>query len=74
MSRLCGNFIPAFLFLQDTKNDVNGMIAFLANIGLNLILVHPMAHGGLALTPPRSVIHYPVMYFSGRTAKKSARS
>lgn len=46
-----------FFSLQDTKTPmINGVIALLTNIGLNLILVHPMAHGGLALATSISFV------------------
>ncbi|WP_052329905.1 murein biosynthesis integral membrane protein MurJ [Thermicanus aegyptius] len=43
-------FSRVFFSLQDTRTTMwNGVIALLVNIVLNLILVRPMAHGGLAL-------------------------
>jgi putative peptidoglycan lipid II flippase len=42
--------VPAFYSMQDTRTPVKiGVLAMLANIGLNLILMVPLRHGGLAL-------------------------
>jgi len=41
---------PGFYARQDTKTPVKiGIIAMVANVGLNLIFVWPLAHAGLAL-------------------------
>src|SRR5262249_17789197 len=41
---------PAFYALQDTKTPVKvAVIAMLVNIALNLLLMGPLKHGGLAL-------------------------
>jgi putative peptidoglycan lipid II flippase len=42
--------VPAFYSMQDTRTPVKiGVLAMLANIVLNLILMLPLRHGGLAL-------------------------
>jgi putative peptidoglycan lipid II flippase len=49
--------VPVFYSLQDTKTPVNiGLIAMVANILLNLILMRPLQHGGLALATSLSAI------------------
>lgn len=41
---------PGYYARQDTKTPVRiGVIALLANVGLNLVLIWPLAHAGLAL-------------------------
>ena len=43
-------FVSAFYSLQDTKTPVKvAVVAMLANIGLCLVLMGPLKHGGLAL-------------------------
>jgi len=43
-------FAPGFYARQDTKTPVRiGIIAMVTNMGLNLVLVFPLAHAGLAL-------------------------
>ncbi|MEI7884506.1 MAG: murein biosynthesis integral membrane protein MurJ [Clostridia bacterium] len=45
-----GLLVSAFYALRDTKTPLkNGLLAVVMNITLNLILVRPMAHAGLAL-------------------------
>ena len=42
--------VPAFYSLQDTRTPVRvGVLAMLVNIALNLLLMGPLRHGGLAL-------------------------
>lgn len=43
--------VKAFFALQDTKTPmINGIVTVAINIGLNLILIKPLAHVGLALS------------------------
>ena len=50
--------------LQDTKTPmINGMIAVVINLVLNLILVKPMAHSGLALATSISATVTTIMLF-----------
>jgi len=49
--------VPVFYSLQDTKTPVKiGLIAVIANIILNLVLMGPLQHGGLALATSLSAI------------------
>ncbi len=49
--------VPVFYSLQDTKTPVKiGMVAVVANLILNLILMGPLQHGGLALATSLSAI------------------
>jgi putative peptidoglycan lipid II flippase len=42
--------VPAFYALKDTKTPVfTAFIAFVLNVGLSLLLMRPLLHGGLAL-------------------------
>ena len=50
-------FNKVFYSLQDTKTPmINGVFAMIVNIGLNLVLVKFMGHGGLALATSISAI------------------
>jgi len=52
----------AFYALQDTRTPmIGGICCLLLNIGLNLVLVGPMAHGGLALATSLAVSVYVVI-------------
>ncbi len=43
---------PGFFARQDTKTPVKvGIIAMVANMVFNLLLIWPLAHAGLALAP-----------------------
>lgn len=43
--------VKAFFALQDTKTPmINGIVTVAINIGLNLVLIKPLAHVGLALS------------------------
>lgn len=49
--------VPVFYSLQDTKTPVKiGLVSVIANIILNLILMGPLQHGGLALATSLSAI------------------
>lgn len=49
--------VPVFYSLQDTKTPVKvGVIAVIANLILNIILMVPLQHGGLALATSLSAI------------------
>lgn len=49
--------VPVFYSLQDTKTPVKiGLVAVVANIILNLTLMGPLQHGGLALATSLSAI------------------
>lgn len=49
--------VPVFYSLQDTKTPVKvGLVAVVANIVLNLVLMTPLQHGGLALATSLSAI------------------
>ncbi len=49
--------VPAFYALKDTRTPVIvAFIAFLLNVGLSLILMRPLLHGGLALASSLSAL------------------
>lgn len=55
--------VPVFYSLQDTKTPVKvGFIAVIVNVALNLILMFPLAHGGLALaTSLAAVVNFSLL-------------
>ncbi len=57
--------VPVFYSLQDTKTPVKlSIIAMIANIFFNLILMWPLKHGGLALgTALASILNMTVLIF-----------
>jgi len=57
-------FATGFLSRQDTKTPVKvGVFAMLANIGLNFLLVGPLAHSGLALATSLSACLQALLLF-----------
>ena len=61
----------AFYSLRDTKTPMlNGFIAIIANIILNLILIKPLGHGGLALATSISSLIGAILLFFSLEAKK----
>lgn len=62
----------AFYSLQDTKTPmVNGFYAIIANIVLNLILIKPLGHGGLALATSISSTLGTILLLYSLKAKRS---
>jgi putative peptidoglycan lipid II flippase len=57
--------VPTFYSLQDTKTPVTVAVATMViNILLNLLLMKPMAHGGLALaTSLSAMLNFIVLFF-----------
>lgn len=62
----------AFYSLQDTKTPMlNGFFAIIVNIILNLILIKPLAHGGLALATSISSTLGTILLLYSLRAKRS---
>jgi|SRR5579884_713194 len=57
--------VPVFYSLQDTKTPVKvGFVAMIANLALNMTLMGPLKHGGLALaTSLSAILNFSILFF-----------